>query len=163
MISTQLKNISQNGNLPQIEVKMNNIWNRHPVHQKTKKPQFFLPNLKEVALSKRRSHVTHPSEQPAEMGESRKHLELLGLNADIQINLQTCVSLPFCLEGPVHYHQASPCFVQKKKLRNSIKTSKHTNITATCPPQDILLMAEIPNQWKSIAYHHHYLQIFTRF
>ena len=31
MVSTPLKNISQNGNLPQIGVKIKNIWNHHPV------------------------------------------------------------------------------------------------------------------------------------
>ena len=30
MVSTPLKNISQNGNLPQIGVKIKNIWNYHP-------------------------------------------------------------------------------------------------------------------------------------
>ena len=30
MVSTHLKNISQNGNLPQIGVKIKNIWNHHP-------------------------------------------------------------------------------------------------------------------------------------
>ena len=30
MVSTQLKNISQNGNLPQIGLKIKNIWNHHP-------------------------------------------------------------------------------------------------------------------------------------
>ena len=29
MVSTHLKNISQNGNLPQVGVKMKNIWNHH--------------------------------------------------------------------------------------------------------------------------------------
>ena len=137
MVSTQLKNISKNGNFPQIEVKIKHIWNHQPVHQKTiwfcssKKPQFFLPNLKEVALSKRRSHVTHPSKQPAGRGELRKHLELLALNADIKKNIQPCVALPYCLEGPVHYHQASPCFVPKKK--NLETPSKQAN-TQTLPP-----------------------------
>ena len=32
VVSTHLKNISQNGNLPQIEVKIKNIWNHHPVY-----------------------------------------------------------------------------------------------------------------------------------
>ncbi len=31
MVSTHLKNISQNGNLPQIGVKIKHIWNHHPV------------------------------------------------------------------------------------------------------------------------------------
>ena len=31
MVSTQFKNISQNGNLPQVGMKINNIWNHHPV------------------------------------------------------------------------------------------------------------------------------------
>ena len=31
MVSTPLKNISQNGNLPKIGVKIKNIWNHHPV------------------------------------------------------------------------------------------------------------------------------------
>ena len=31
VVSTHLKNISQNGNLPQIGVKIKNIWNHHPV------------------------------------------------------------------------------------------------------------------------------------
>ena len=31
VVSTHLKNISQNGNLPQIGVKMKNFWNHHPV------------------------------------------------------------------------------------------------------------------------------------
>ena len=31
VVSTPLKNISQNGNLPQIGVKIKNIWNHHPV------------------------------------------------------------------------------------------------------------------------------------
>ena len=30
MVSTHLKNISQNGNLPQVGVKIKNIWNHHP-------------------------------------------------------------------------------------------------------------------------------------
>ena len=30
MVSTRLKNISQNGNLPQVGVKIKNIWNHHP-------------------------------------------------------------------------------------------------------------------------------------
>ena len=30
MVSTHLKNISQNGNLPQMGVKIKNIWNHHP-------------------------------------------------------------------------------------------------------------------------------------
>ena len=30
VVSTPLKNISQNGNLPQIGVKIKNIWNHHP-------------------------------------------------------------------------------------------------------------------------------------
>ena len=29
MVSTHLKNISQNGNLPQIGVKIKNVWNHH--------------------------------------------------------------------------------------------------------------------------------------
>ncbi len=29
MVSTHLKNISQNGNLPQIGVKIENVWNHH--------------------------------------------------------------------------------------------------------------------------------------
>ena len=34
VVSTHLKNISQYGNLPQIGVKIKNIWNHHPVgHQ----------------------------------------------------------------------------------------------------------------------------------
>ena len=33
MVSTPLKNISQNGNLPQIGVKIKNIWNHHPALQ----------------------------------------------------------------------------------------------------------------------------------
>ena len=32
MVSTHLKNISQNGNLPQTGVKIKNIWNHHPVN-----------------------------------------------------------------------------------------------------------------------------------
>ena len=32
MVSTPLKNISQNGNLPQIGVKIKNLWNHHPDH-----------------------------------------------------------------------------------------------------------------------------------
>ena len=32
MVSTPLSNISQNGNLPQIGVKIKNIWNHHPVY-----------------------------------------------------------------------------------------------------------------------------------
>ena len=32
VVSTHLKNISQNGNLPQIGVKIKNIWNHHPDH-----------------------------------------------------------------------------------------------------------------------------------
>ena len=31
MVSTLLKNISQNGNLPQIGMKIKNLWNHHPV------------------------------------------------------------------------------------------------------------------------------------
>ena len=31
VVPTHLKNISQNGNLPQIGVKIKNIWNHHPV------------------------------------------------------------------------------------------------------------------------------------
>ena len=31
VVSTHLKNISQNGNLPQIEVKVKNVWNHHLV------------------------------------------------------------------------------------------------------------------------------------
>ena len=31
MVSTHLKNMSQNGNLPQIELEMKNIWNHHLV------------------------------------------------------------------------------------------------------------------------------------
>ena len=30
MVSTHLKNISQNGNLPQIGMKIKNVWNNHP-------------------------------------------------------------------------------------------------------------------------------------
>ena len=30
VVSTHLKNMSQNGNLPQIGVKLKNIWNHHP-------------------------------------------------------------------------------------------------------------------------------------
>ena len=30
MVSTHLKNISQNGNLPQVGVKIKNLWNHHP-------------------------------------------------------------------------------------------------------------------------------------
>ena len=33
MVSTQLENISQNGNLPQIGVKIKHIWNHHPDNQ----------------------------------------------------------------------------------------------------------------------------------
>ena len=36
MVSTHLKNISQNGNLPQIGVKIKNVWNHHLV-------KFFIP------------------------------------------------------------------------------------------------------------------------
>ena len=32
VVSTHLKNISQNGNLPQIGVKIKNVWNHHPVY-----------------------------------------------------------------------------------------------------------------------------------
>ena len=32
VVSTHLKNISQNGNLPQIGVNMKNIWNHHLVY-----------------------------------------------------------------------------------------------------------------------------------
>ena len=32
MVSTQLKNISQNGNLPQIGVQIKNVWNHHQVY-----------------------------------------------------------------------------------------------------------------------------------
>ena len=31
VVSTHLKNISQNGNLPRIGVKIKNVWNHHPV------------------------------------------------------------------------------------------------------------------------------------
>ena len=30
MVSTPLRNVSQNGNLPQVRVKIKNIWNHHP-------------------------------------------------------------------------------------------------------------------------------------
>ena len=53
MVSTPLKNISQNGNLPQIGVKIKNVWNHHPVkyrypHRWDPMPRqrawFFLPS-----------------------------------------------------------------------------------------------------------------------
>ena len=37
MVSTPLKNISQNGNLPQIGMKIKNIWNHHPEKNPTEK------------------------------------------------------------------------------------------------------------------------------
>ncbi len=37
VVSTHLKNISQNGNLPQIGVKIKNIWNHHPENQEMSK------------------------------------------------------------------------------------------------------------------------------
>ena len=45
MVSAQLKNISQNGNLPQIGVKITNIWNHHPdIYSKFCLQIFFSPN-----------------------------------------------------------------------------------------------------------------------
>ena len=38
LVSTHLKNISQNGNLPQIGMKINNFWNHHPEIQQSKHP-----------------------------------------------------------------------------------------------------------------------------
>ena len=44
MVSTHLKNTSQNGNLPQIGVKIKHIWNHQPVKSSPKK-DLFLPNF----------------------------------------------------------------------------------------------------------------------
>ena len=45
VVSAQLKNISQNGNLPQIGVKITNIWNHHPdIYSKFCLQIFFSPN-----------------------------------------------------------------------------------------------------------------------
>ena len=40
MVSTQLKNISENGSFPQVGVNIKNIWNHHPDHYKDP----FFPN-----------------------------------------------------------------------------------------------------------------------
>ncbi len=48
VVSTHLKNISQNGNLPQIEVKIKNVWNHHLVNIR------IIPN---VPLQKRRKSL----------------------------------------------------------------------------------------------------------
>ena len=52
MVSTHLKNISQNGNLPQIGVKIKNIWNHQPeniwnasISQTEKFQQVFFQDL----------------------------------------------------------------------------------------------------------------------
>ncbi len=41
VVSTHLKNISQNGNLPQIGVKIKNVWNHHLVLDSNLYPSFF--------------------------------------------------------------------------------------------------------------------------
>ena len=41
VVSTPLKNISQNGNLPQIGVKIKNVWNQHLAIQQSSKIQLF--------------------------------------------------------------------------------------------------------------------------
>ncbi len=41
MVSTHLKNISQNGNLPQVGVKIKNIWNHHLENQNVKRLLLF--------------------------------------------------------------------------------------------------------------------------
>ena len=46
VVSTRLKNISQNGNLPQIGVKIKNIWNHQPVFER-KKQETSLPKTHE--------------------------------------------------------------------------------------------------------------------
>ncbi len=51
MVSTPLKNISQNGNLPQIGVNIKNIWNHHPVIIfASKLPPHALPTAGQVLV-----------------------------------------------------------------------------------------------------------------
>ena len=38
MVSTHLKNISQNGNLPQVGIKIKNVWNHHPNNNRNNPP-----------------------------------------------------------------------------------------------------------------------------
>ena len=42
MVSTPLKNIRQNGSLPQIEVKIKNLWNHHPENDENEKIFFMI-------------------------------------------------------------------------------------------------------------------------
>ena len=44
VVSSQLKNISKNGNLPQVGMKIKNVWN-HPQYKTTNQPGFFLSLL----------------------------------------------------------------------------------------------------------------------
>ena len=52
MVSTHLKNISQNGNLPQIGVNIKNIWNHHPGIHASYFHRTFLQNLDQRSRQK---------------------------------------------------------------------------------------------------------------
>ena len=75
MVSTPLKNISQNGNLPQIGVKINNIWNHHlgniifqKGHEvKTFPIDGFLNLLILLSMSRISNHILSTPEDPIKL------------------------------------------------------------------------------------------------
>ena len=58
MVSTHLKNISQIGKLPQIEVKIKNIWNHHLVNLNPKPRLDFCWNFPTLCLSRKSRYRT---------------------------------------------------------------------------------------------------------
>ena len=59
VVSTQLKNISQIGNLPQVGVKMKNIWNHHPAwFSSCFKQAFFLRTCGPAASAQFTKHLS---------------------------------------------------------------------------------------------------------
>ena len=63
MVSTPLKNISQNGNLPQVAVKIKNIWNHHlaSIELMTIPIRYFIQESKEFT----KSYTLGPAGLPA--------------------------------------------------------------------------------------------------
>ena len=64
VVSTPLKNISQNGNLPQIGVKIKNIWNHHTVytHQRNYKSEGLVnPNIVDSTQGPPKLHPLNPN------------------------------------------------------------------------------------------------------
>ena len=65
MVSTQLKNISQNGNLPQVGLNIKNLWNHHLAHVWHLIPSNFtkFPDLISKKMCPFPSNCSYPSEK----------------------------------------------------------------------------------------------------